>query len=176
MGRTPAAIAFAAGGGAGVVRRLVIAAALAAMLACGGPETARLEIGGEIFQLEVARDPVTRHRGLGGRTFISPNGGMLFVYGRAEPRAVVMRDCPIAIDVAFLDAGGRVLSVRAMDPEPPRRPDETPSAYESRLRVYPSRGPAQFIIETAGGRLSEVGLEAGQEISLDVEGLVRRLR
>ena len=50
------------------------------------------------------------------------------------------------------------------------------SAYERRLPAYPSGRPVQFAIETAGGRLREVGLGVGDVVPLDVESLVGRAR
>ena len=90
------------------------------------PETAWIEIAGEPFELELALDPQTHYRGLSGRQSIARNGGMLFVNSVPRSQAMVMRDCPIAIDVAFLDLGGRVVAIHSMQPEPPRRPDEAP--------------------------------------------------
>ena len=154
---------------------------LSSGLACGAPEAADPEavwvaLGGETFQLELAVDPATRHRGLSGRESIPRNGGMLFVMARSEPFAMVMRDCSVPIDVAFLDSEGRVIAIHEMQPEPGRRRDESPSAYESRLRPYLSGGPARFAIETAGGRLRQVGLAVGQRLPLDGAGLVERAR
>jgi uncharacterized membrane protein (UPF0127 family) len=162
-------------------RRIGWIAALALLpgLACGAPEAADSEvvwvaIGGETFQLELALDAATRHRGLSGRDSIPRNGGMLFAMARTEGFAMVMRDCGVPIDVAFLDPDGRVIAIHEMQPEPARRHDESPIGYESRLRAYPSGAPARFAIETAGGRLREIGLAVGQRVPLDTAGLVQR--
>ena len=157
------------------------ALALLPGLACSAPEAAESEavwvaIGGETFQLELALDSATRHRGLSGRDSIPRNGGMLFAMARSEPFAMVMRDCGVPIDVAFLDSEGRVIAIHEMQPEPARRRDESPIEYERRLRAYPSGGPARFAIETAGGRLRQVGLAVGQHIPLDSAGLGKRAR
>jgi uncharacterized membrane protein (UPF0127 family) len=155
------------------VARALAAAALATSLlapaparAQGGLPTREVVVGGERFRLEVAADPQTMFVGLGGRTAIPRNGGMLFVYDAARPLAFVMRDCPIPLDVAFLDARGRVLNVHTMKPEPPRRDGESVAAYEARLPAYESEGPAQYAIELAGGRFAELGIEAGERIEL----------
>jgi uncharacterized membrane protein (UPF0127 family) len=133
------------------------------------PETLWVEMAGEPFELELALDGATRHRGLSGRLSIDPNGGMLFVNAVERPQAMVMRDCPIPIDVAFLDSSGEVLAIHEMRPELPRRPGESQREYESRLRLYDSGGvPAGFAIETAGGRLGEIGLQVGDRVVFDV--------
>ncbi|UCE86232.1 MAG: DUF192 domain-containing protein [Deltaproteobacteria bacterium] len=135
-----------------------------------------MQIAGEPFELELALDPETRYRGLGGRASIEPNGGMLFVFPGPVPQRFVMRDCLVAIDIAFLDAGGRVVAIHEMQTEPPQRPGESDAAYEARLRVYRSVFPAQFAVETAGGRLRDIGLVVGQRIALDTSRLGLRAR
>ena len=137
-------------------------------------ETLRVTLGGETFVLEVALDPATRQRGLSGRPFIPPHGGMLFVFGGAGLQAMVMRDCLVPIDVAFLDASGRVVAVHEMKTEPPRRAGERDFAYETRLPEYPSGRPALFAVETAAGRLAEAGVEVGQRVEFDTRVLARR--
>jgi uncharacterized membrane protein (UPF0127 family) len=133
-------------------------------------------LGGETFQLELALDAQSRQRGLSGREKIPRGGGMLFVLPSPRPFAMVMRDCPNAIDVAFLDATGRVVAIHEMPPEPPRAEGEPHFVYESRLPMFPSGEPVQFAIETAGGRLAAVGLAKGDVVKLDFESLAERAR
>jgi hypothetical protein len=140
------------------------------------PQTLWVEIAGEPFELELAIDPQIRVRGLGGRFSIAQNGGMLFVNSVLESQAMVMRDCPIAIDVAFLDSSGRVVAIHAMRPELPRRPDESFREYESRLPRYASGAPALFAVETAGGRMRQLGLQVGDRLVFDIAGLLERAR
>lgn len=139
-------------------------------------ETIFLAIGGETFTLELALDPATRQLGLGGRTGLSRNGGMLFAFGSSRPLAMVMRDCPEPIDVAFLDGEGRVVALHSMPPEPPRRAGESAMQYERRLPGYPSGAPAQFAVEVAGGRLAQVGVQVGTRLVFDAAALAARAR
>jgi uncharacterized membrane protein (UPF0127 family) len=157
---------------AGRGRRVALLAALvlvtgaASARAQGGLPTREVLIGGERFRLEVAAEPQDMVRGLGGRSVIARNGGMLFVYPVPGPLAFVMRDCPVPIDVAFLDAQGRIVNVLTMQPEPPRRPGESVADYERRLPSHPSAGPAQYAIELAGGRFAELGVGKGDRIEI----------
>jgi hypothetical protein len=155
---------------------VALCAALAAGTACAEPSTVSATIAGEAFSLELAADPITRHRGLGGRAEIPRDGGMLFAFRRAEPLEFLMRDCSVPIDIAFLDAEGRVLAVHTMRVEPARRPGEDALDYESRLPRYASGGPAQFAVETAGGRLAELGLRPGQRLEFDRAAVLARTR
>jgi uncharacterized membrane protein (UPF0127 family) len=167
------------------VSQLALVAAVALALAAGAaradgagprPEVVWVSLGGETFQLELALDPLTRQRGLSGRESLPRGGGMLFVLPSPRPFGMVMRDCPAPIDVAFLDAQGRVVAIHEMRPEPPRQRGEPRALYEARLPVYPSGQPVQLAIETAGGRLAEVGLAVGDSVALDVPALVARAR
>lgn len=162
----------------------LIAAVLLVLLPMGCDEEAgagveSVKIGGQWFHLELATDPESRTQGLSGRTFIEPDGGMLFVFAQPRRLNFVMRDCPVAIDIIFLDASGRVVAMYAMEPEEPRGADEgqpgqfnaNTQKYEDRLKKYPSRLGSQFVIELAGGTLEGLGLEQGQRIDLDLDRL-----
>ncbi len=145
-----------------------------AQLAPSGLPTAPVTIKGERFVMELALTDATRLRGLSGREAIDPKGGMLFVFPYAGRHEFVMRDCPAPIDIAFLDAAGRVVAFHEMVPEEPRREDESQFDYEMRLKRYPSRFPAHFAVETAGGRLSSLGVKEGDRFEFDTEALKRR--
>jgi uncharacterized membrane protein (UPF0127 family) len=173
---SPLAFGSLRGRSVGLVLALGLAAIAANAQYATKLPTTELSIGGERFTLEVARDPAVQYRGLGGRTHIDPRGGMLFVFPTPRATSFVMRDCPIPIDVAFLDATGRVISLHEMPPEPARRPDEPQLAYESRLKQYPSGLPALFAIETAGGRLRELGVKGGDVIEIDAASLLAPAR
>ncbi len=165
------------------MNRLALSAAAASMLLTSGCDEVppagrdgeeRVEISGEVFWLEPALDDASRFRGLSGRTSIPDDGGMLFVFPDSAQRYFVMRDCPIPIDIAFLDPSARVTAVHEMQPEDPQGENESDAAYEFRLRRYHSRFDAQFVIELRGGRMRELGLEAGDKVELDADGLKAR--
>lgn len=152
---------------------IALFAGLAANASASQLDTTVVSLAGERFTLEVARDPGVQFKGLGGRMSIPRDGGMLFVFGAPRETAFVMRDCPIPIDVAYVDSAGRVISIHEMKPEPARAANETVMAYERRLKQYPSGAPALYAIETAGGRLREIGLRAGDMVELDRAALLR---
>lgn len=148
-----------------------------------GLPTTPVRILGETFNLEIAADDLTRFRGLSGRTEIPPDGGMIFVFPDhlQTVHSFVMRDCPVPIDIAYLDAAGRVLRTHAMVPDPPRGPGEgvpgqIVEAYEQRLTRYSSRYPARFAVELKGGTIARLGLKEGEQIQFDVEGLKKKAK
>lgn len=133
--------------------------------------TMSLKIKDKTFKLDVAATNEARIKGMGGRTEIPPGTGMLFVFPRAQRLSFLMRDCPIAIDVIFLDPSGRVTAIHTMPPEEARRPGEGDAAYDARLKKYSSRFPAQYAIELEGGMAAKLGLKEGEKIALDTERL-----
>lgn len=147
----------------------------------------KVTITGKVFKLELAATDEQRFHGLSGRAVVPADGGMLFVF---PPRHVarhgfLMRDCPVPIDIIYLDTTGRIVGTHKMVPEPPRSeaekvlavPPGTPQwnttneAYEGRLKKYMSTYPAQFVIELAGGSLDTLNLKDGQKIELDMDRL-----
>lgn len=142
----------------------------------------RVVIKDQTYLLELATDDKTRTKGLGERASLPENGGMLFVFKRAERRQFLMRDCLIDIDIIYLDANGRITAFHTMPKEPPRGADEgevgdwdprkpANRRYESRLKRYSSLGAAQFVIELAGGELKDLHLKVGEKIELDTDRL-----
>lgn len=154
-------------------------------------ETTKIKIEGTEYELELAVTDETRFHGLSGRTDIPEKGGMIFVFPRPITTGFVMRDCPVPIDIIFLNAGGRITAMHAMQPEAPRSETEktnvppamgapswtwTNPLYESRLKKYPSRASAQFAIELKGGTLAKMALKPGQLIEFDREALVKKVK
>lgn len=137
-----------------------------------------VRLGKETFHLELALDQPTRFRGLSDRTHIEHDGGMLFVFPSSGVRVqnFVMRDCPIPIDIIFLDPSARIVAMHEMTVEEPRGANEQERAYEDRLKRYSSKFAAQFVIELAAGSLDRLGLKEGDQVPLDAEGLKARAR
>lgn len=141
------------------------------------PATTKVTIDGRTFTLELALDDATRTKGLGQRTELAPDGGMLFSFPRSDERYFVMRDCFIDIDIIFLDGAGNVTATHHMPAEPPRGEGEGEvgdylnRAYASRLKRYGSRYAAKYAIEIPGGALETLDVNPGDRIDLDTEML-----
>ncbi|MFG0305322.1 MAG: DUF192 domain-containing protein [Phycisphaerales bacterium JB040] len=139
------------------------------------PATMKVTISGKTYTLELALDDATRTKGLGQRTELAPDAGMLFSFPRSDERYFVMRDCFIPLDIIFLDATGNVTATHHMPIEPPRGEGEGEvgdylnRAYASRLKRYGSRYAAKYAIEIPGGALEELDVKPGDRIDLDTE-------
>ena len=135
----------------------------------GGVEEVRI---GEItFNLELALSTERRRQGLGGREMLPADGGMLFAFPRAAQQRFWMYDCLMDIDIAYLDPIGYITAIHTMPKEAPRGVDELEVDYQNRLPGYPSRYPAQFVIELAPGMFETLGLEAGDRIDIPTDRL-----
>jgi uncharacterized membrane protein (UPF0127 family) len=135
--------------------------------------TLGLDDAAEEYELELAVNADQRAQGLMEREEIEEHGGMLFIYPDAEERGFWMKNCIIDIDMIFLDEEGRITAVHQAKKELPQQPDESEWDYEDRLKRYPSRRPAQFVIEVKAGTIKRLGLKPGHLVDLDVERLAK---
>ncbi|MHC4990854.1 MAG: DUF192 domain-containing protein [Planctomycetota bacterium] len=133
-------------------------------------------IDGKTFQLEPAVDDAARTQGLMHRESISEDGGMIFIFPDAQPRAFWMGYCLVDIDIIYLDAQGRVTAMHRMKTEPPRTDNESELQYSARMSRYPSGFPAQFAIELRAGTLDQLDISVEDKIPLDLPRLKRMAR
>lgn len=111
-------------------------------------DTAR---GPVTFKVEIADDDAERERGLMYRTSLAPDAGMLFEWTVPAQRAFWMKNTYIPLDIIYIGFNGRILSIAAM-----AKPfDETP---------LPSQGAALGVLEIAGGRAAELGIDIGDQV------------
>lgn len=197
MNRVFAAVAVAALAGAGVWMALAQSGGSGGTTTTtepGGKDKAKpaapksidLTIHDKKFKMELALDDETRFKGLSDKTEIPEGWGLIFAFPRVMTKLdFVMRDCPVPIDVVYLDGAGRVVAWHKMQPEPPRTEEEkvktsapgypawmaTNDAYEKRLKKYSSKFSAQFALEFKGGTTDSLNLKAGQKLDLDVAAL-----
>jgi uncharacterized membrane protein (UPF0127 family) len=103
---------------------VVVAGAAAAFLdapskAPGLPRgTALIDTGpGEVVvHVEIAGTAPQRERGLMHRTSLEPDAGMVFRFPQATSGGFWMKSTLLPLDIAFYDAGGRILRIMQMKP------------------------------------------------------------
>lgn len=137
-----------------------------------GRDRIRLGIGTESFLMEVSDDDRERILGLGGRTRLGRNEGMIFVYPKPKVLGFWMKDCLIDLEILYVRGDGRIMSMHRMPKEPPRGDEERLSTYEERLPRYPSRYVVQFALEFAPGTIERLGLRTGQVLALPAKTLL----
>jgi hypothetical protein len=128
-----------------------VAAASAVNAVVTEPLTIDTTRGPAAFKVEIADSDAEREQGLMYRTTLAPDAGMLFVWDRAAPRAFWMHNTYIPLDIIYIGANGRIISIAA-NAQPF---DETP---------IPSRGDARAVLELAGGRAAQLGIDLGDRV------------
>ena len=116
---------------------------------------AAVTINGRTWRVELAVTPPQRYQGLSGRPSLPGDRGMLFVFEKPQALSFCMRGCLIDLDIAFIDADRRVLSVQTMYVEPDRLG----------LRAYQSPAPALYALETPAGQMSSAAVKPGDMAS-----------
>jgi hypothetical protein len=102
------------------------------------------------FKVEVADNEDARERGLMFRRRLAADRGMLFDFKTAQPVSFWMKNTLIPLDMLFITADGRVLSIAHAVPL-----SETP---------VPSGGPVLGVLEIAGGRAAAIGAAPGDKV------------
>lgn len=75
-----------------------------------------LNVGPHQVRVDIAATEPARARGLMDRTELGRVDGMLFVFDAPERQCMWMKNTKLALSVAFIDAGGRVINVEDMLP------------------------------------------------------------
>src|SRR5256714_14972538 len=114
---------------------LVALTVLLLLVGCDSPPasalaTVPMQIGSKQFTLEVADRTDTRTFGLMRRDSMPTDHGTIFVFKTEEPLGFYMKNTRIPLDIIYLDATGKVVSVKQMKP------------YD--LSTTPSDAPAQY--------------------------------
>lgn len=97
-----------------------------AVLACTGMSQAQaqaqpgknlqLSAGMHLIQAEVAATEEQREQGLMYREKMPVNAGMLFVFGAPATQCMWMKNTPLPLSVAFIDASGKIINIEDMQP------------------------------------------------------------
>ena len=109
--------------------------------------TVQLGAGMHLIRAEVADRDATRTVGLMHRTALAPNGGMLFVFEAPGPYCMWMKNTPLPLSVAFIDAAGAIVNIE----------DMAPHTEQSHCAA----SPVTYALEMRQGWFAERGIRAG---------------
>ncbi len=103
------------------------------------------------YDIEVAMTPQQQQKGMMGRTTMDKHFGMFFWFGGAEEeRSFWMKNVPIPLDILFIDANGKIISIAN------GKPDDPTSLL--------SNGPAAAALEINGGQAAKRGIKPGDTV------------
>jgi len=135
--------------------RFALAAALLAFAGLAPAEAplpvTQVRVAGHALRVEVAATIEHRMQGLMFRRKLARNDGMLFVFDEPGYHAMWMKNTPLPLSVAFVDADGRILNIADMEPHT--------------LEQHAAAGPARYAIETNKGWFAERRIKPGDKVS-----------
>jgi YVTN family beta-propeller protein len=105
--------------------------------------------------VEVPDDQEEFARGLMFRTHLPWNAGMLFAFYEEEPRRFWMKNTLIPLDMIFVDSSSKIIDIK--ENVPPCKQEECPT--------YPSKEPAQYVLEVNAGFVQEKGVKIGDRLA-----------
>ena len=111
-----------------------------------------MQIGTKTFTLEVADTNDSRRTGLMQRKSMPADHGMIFVFAEEQPLGFWMKNTLIPLDVIYLDAKGKVVSIKKLEPLD--------------LTAVDSDGPAKYAIEINRGAAAGAGVKVGDVLNI----------
>lgn len=111
-----------------------------------------LTIGGQTLYVSIADTSELRERGLGGRTGLSADEGMFFVFQKDDIYPFWMKDMRFAIDIVWIAHDGAVIYI-----EHNLSPDTYP-------QVFASDKPARYVLELPSGYAASHQIKVGDNV------------
>jgi hypothetical protein len=127
--------------------------ALLLLASCRSPgQRIEIGIGGETFQVEVARTEEERQQGLMHRKSLGAREGMIFIFPEDRRLAFWMKNTLVPLDIAFLNRAGQILQIEPMEP--------------LSTRPIESRRLARWALEVPRGTFAKLGVKEGDTVRL----------
>lgn len=115
-----------------------------------------VELNHERFSVELADTADKRALGLMYRYSLPDDHGMLFIFPGETTRSFWMKNTRIALDILYFDSNLALVSVA----------ENTPPCRSAQCPVYPSKGPAKYVLELNAGKAAELGVKSGDVLEL----------
>ncbi len=112
-----------------------------------------VEIGGQNIKVELAETVSQQTRGLGGREFLLPNHGMLFVYSDYQLPGFWMKGMLFPLDIIWL-RDNKVVGWEK----------NIAVATTTNLQIYYPPEPVNYVLEVPAGLVDNLGLKVGSEV------------
>ncbi|HUY62573.1 MAG TPA: DUF192 domain-containing protein [Candidatus Paceibacterota bacterium] len=123
----------------GIVLALACLALVLAYRTPSAPMSEKGAFGGVSLNIDFALTSAAREKGLGGRTSVPADYGMLFVFPNDGYYGFWMKDTLVPLDMFWLDDKGQVVSMHE---------DVATSSFPA---VFYPTAPARYVLETAAG-------------------------
>lgn len=120
--------------------------------------TKAVKIGTTTIAVELAQEVTDLEKGLGGRASLDKNSGLLFVFGAPFEYGFWMKDMKFPIDIIFISADKKVVTVTS---------DISPDTYTKQnppKAFYPD-SPILYALEVNAGFAKAHGIRVGDSVS-----------
>jgi uncharacterized membrane protein (UPF0127 family) len=117
-------------------------------------ETRKMVVNGHTLTLWLMDNASKRQEGMMWleKKDVKDTEGMLFVFSKASQQGFWMQNCPLGLDITYIDPKGKVLNTGVGKPW-----DET---------SVPSKGSAQYVLELKVGLAKKFGIKPGMVLKL----------
>ena len=112
-------------------------------------ETETVKIGNTTVAVAVASTTASREQGLSGSVSLPEGRGMLFVFPQDGAWGFWMKDMNFPIDIIWIDAAGKVITIAA---------SLSPATYP---QVFYPAAPSRYVLEVPAGFASRHGIDIG---------------
>ncbi len=124
---------------------------------CANAAQPWVQLDGKRYQVEVADTEEERARGLMFRDAMAADHGMLFIHDSEAPQAYWMKNTRIPLDILYFDDHLLLVSAQRNVPA---------CSLGDACPIYPSTGPARYVLELNAGQAATLGLKPGDRLEL----------
>ena len=118
----------------------------------------KIQVGSEIFEVEVAQTPQQLARGLMFRPRLAENEGMLFIFEDEQTRSFWMKNTLIDLSIGFFDKNQTLVDVQEMK--------SGKGVPDSALKSYLSVKPAKYALEMNTGWFDKKKIKIGTKLRI----------
>ncbi len=111
------------------------------------------------YKVTILRDEDELIQGLSGTKTLTTNHVMLFDFGSEDKWSIWMKDMYFAIDIIWLDSGGKVVHMVR---------NALPSSYidDQNAKIFRPSQNARYVIEAVSGTIEGTGIKNGDFVNL----------
>lgn len=119
--------------------------------------TVRISVGSGVIDARTATTEAARIQGLSGVKKLGPNEGLLMVFVSDDKWPIWMKDMEFPIDIIWLDANKRVVTVTR---------DVSPDDQE---KIYKPTVKARYVLELPAGSAANMAIKVGAQAAFTAE-------
>src|SRR3989344_2910459 len=112
-----------------------------------------LSINGVEIKIEIADESNEQSRGLSGREYLAPDGGMLFVFPERTIPGFWMKEMNFSLDFIWIDESGKIVEITK---------NVSPATYP---KTFLPPSPIKYVLEVNAGWSDKNNIKIGNVVS-----------